>query len=738
MGIEAGYRPYLISNQRTGIDQSVDPWLTPQDAFQGIFDAYQYKGVLYKRDGYSWFDSVPHVLPNALSYQNITSITLGPNSVVTVDAAHGLTGTFFVRLSDVQGITSPANLPRINGTRWVATVNGPTTFTLNNDQAFLGAYTPGTGTASRFPGNPVMAIANWVNEQNVSTIMVLDTKRASIYSISNSCLIPIGIANQFTGTERNQFWYENYRGKIYFTNNVDSMFYWGSASTPSGGLTPFLPQYDGTLAVTKCLMIKAIGSRLCLFNTEEVVVATPIRFPTRVRWCQDGAEPVPGTGVGNPWDEVTPGRGYFADLLDSRYIISLAKSQTNAFIFSQGSDYGVVYEMRPISDPKFAFIFVNVGTSRNINSTFGTILRDRVVSAVGDSGLVITDGNNIGRYDAKIPEFYYTQIQPKNIDLCYGQRFDLYWQTWLLYSSGLPDANGVSISDKNDRVLVYNYQDDAWSIYRLSMAVLGVVDQPKDSPAFSDYGSNLPDWDFNDFGDTTFGDLYQKESPSLLGGDYSGNLWIMNYGGGDAADNQAYLQPTNEGNPITMNLIPRQWFPYAQAGKASQLGFVDFLVDGDVDTDVKVSFQIDNQGSNYLETVFDCFPYENLLLAEIQNITLGNPTLIFAPNHQLENGQTVWIYGVQGSQEFNGQSGVVTVIDSDNISLPIDSTAYDAYLGGGRFSPAPLNATPFWVRVYCGQTGVFHQFSLTSTGVDENFALHASLLWFKETGRIYR
>lgn len=732
MSAPGGYIPFLVAPQKTGVDLSIDPWLTPQDAFQELLDGYQYRGVVYKRDGYSWFDAVPHVLPNAGAYQNITNITNGPNSIVTVNGNHGLTGTHNVRLHDVTGMTSPSGLPSINGTRWVGTFSGgglaTNQFSLNNDQAFGGVYGAASGTASYFPGNAVMCIANWIDENNIVTIMVLDTRRASIYSSSTNCLIPIGISDQFSGDDSQPFWWENYKAKIYFTNNLDTIFYWDTAATEATGLVVFEPEYNGVNTVDTCLMIKAIGSKLCLFNTVE----NGTRLPTRVRWCQDGADPTPGTGVGNPWDELTPGRGYFADLLDSSYLISLAKSQTNAFIMSQGEQFSTFYEMRPISDPKYAFSFTNVGVSRNVNSTFGTIILDKVITAVGNSGLLMTDGNNINRYDERIPDFVLNDIDQETIGRCFGVRNDRLWQTLLLYPSN------VEGTGKNSRVLVYSYLDGSWSSYRIPMCVLGIVDYPKQDPEWDDYGDSLPDWSWQDFGDQTWASSFQRQVPWVVGGDYEGNIWWMDDGGGDAADNVAYLQEEDNGDPISFELTTRQWFPFAKEGLASQFGYVDFLVDADADTDVTVNFQVDNQGNNYLTTQFSCFPFENQLLAQIQNISLTNPCAINAPNHPFSTGDVVFIYGVQGTIELNDNNYTVTVVNSDNITINVNATGFTPYVSGGYVSNKPINASPFWLRVWCGQTGVFHQLTLTTTGVDESFGMHAICNWFKGSGRIYR
>jgi hypothetical protein len=46
---------FPISNFRTGLDQAVEPWLLPRDAYQSVLNAHLYRGVLEKIGGYLLF-----------------------------------------------------------------------------------------------------------------------------------------------------------------------------------------------------------------------------------------------------------------------------------------------------------------------------------------------------------------------------------------------------------------------------------------------------------------------------------------------------------------------------------------------------------------------------------------------------------------------------------------------------------------------------------------------------------
>lgn len=49
------YQPFLMAKYATGLDRSVQPWLTPEDSQEDLFDGYIYRGVWNKRAGYQQY-----------------------------------------------------------------------------------------------------------------------------------------------------------------------------------------------------------------------------------------------------------------------------------------------------------------------------------------------------------------------------------------------------------------------------------------------------------------------------------------------------------------------------------------------------------------------------------------------------------------------------------------------------------------------------------------------------------
>lgn len=75
--------------------------------------------------------------------------------------------------------------------------------------------------------------------------------------------------------------------------------------------------------------------------------------------------------------------------------------------------------------------------------------------------------------------------------------------------------------------------------------------------------------------------------------------------------------------------------------------------------------------------------------AAIAAITQANPGKVTAPAHGLANGALVYLTGIGGMTQLNGRIVTVTVVDADNFTIGIDTTAYAAYTAGGSAAKYP-------------------------------------------------
>lgn len=77
----------------------------------------------------------------------------------------------------------------------------------------------------------------------------------------------------------------------------------------------------------------------------------------------------------------------------------------------------------------------------------------------------------------------------------------------------------------------------------------------------------------------------------------------------------------------------------------------------------------------------------------ISAITQANPGKITTTAaHGLSNGQLVYLDSIGGMTQLNGQVVTVTVVDADEFTIGVNTTAYGAYTSGGNVKLGPQSA----------------------------------------------
>lgn len=87
-----------------------------------------------------------------------------------------------------------------------------------------------------------------------------------------------------------------------------------------------------------------------------------------------------------------------------------------------------------------------------------------------------------------------------------------------------------------------------------------------------------------------------------------------------------------------------------------------------------------------LTSLINVKQYLSLLGRNITAITRANPCVITCPSHNLVSGSQVGITGVNGMTVLNNQIFTLTTLTVDTFSIPVDSSNYTAYTGGGYAS----------------------------------------------------
>ncbi len=183
------YQEFPISNFRSGLNQEVEPWLLPRDAYQSMLNAHLYRGVLEKIQGYQLFAKMSYrqqidmgtpdgiltqfvaVLPSAPSSTNFFgygTLALG-TSAETFNYQNDASATL-INLQGSNGGTGTVNLATSTVTLNFFTPPPANTYSC----VFFQWDTDAGGT------NAIMGIKQYYASDDTQRVMVFDTNRMGI------------------------------------------------------------------------------------------------------------------------------------------------------------------------------------------------------------------------------------------------------------------------------------------------------------------------------------------------------------------------------------------------------------------------------------------------------------------------------------------------------------------------------------------------------------------------------
>lgn len=485
--------------------------------------------------------SITLTLLNPLTGHPVAS-TLGTPGITTDDGAGGIVPTAYFTSGTVNYYTGEFKIILQNGAggagagqiNLAAGMAINVTFNLQNDYFF--------GDTSNF--------FNWINwEPSTNQIVTIPASP-----------IPAGDTQP---EESTQF----QRGFLYLTNNFDpiTLYRKGRLSRPA-----FAVQQAnlgrGRNEILRALDVKTFASRLLIVRpTTTISDGNP--DPQSIRWS---AQFQPTNTVAD-----IPGSGGELSAATSDWINSTKFLKDFNIVNMQNS----VWTFRFTGSAFAPFVFFKINSTKNTSAPYGSIEFDDQITSMGSKGLIFCDGVAVDRYDWKI----FDQFEDINADAfiqCFGQRFDILNQSWMLYPS---DEVNALLSNK---VLLHNYAEDSWATFNMALSCLGIGFGIKDF-TWADFA---PGGLANPAGDIVWGNLReewasylnQAESLRLLGGDFTGKVLQLNDG------------PTDNGTPITFNVTTKKYNPFAPQGVKAQFGYIDVYYTVNPLISLTFNFFIDN------------------------------------------------------------------------------------------------------------------------------------------------
>lgn len=586
--------------------------------------------------------------------------------------------------------------------------------------------------------------------------------------------------------------------RVYFTNGkayqtgtpgTDGIVYYDAANPR---VTQFQPSCvsSGTLDLYGCKLIFSIRGRLVCLHTFEYNGSSTSTFPQRARWCANQAP--------SNWVQDTPGGGGFVDAPTGEQIISAQQLQDQIIVFFTDS----VWALKPVPNPALPFRWEKINSFRACDAKMGSVAYDRYSIAVGQRGITATDSVETTRVDNRIEDFVTDEINDTEFDKIFGARNYAFRRTWLLYP---PDeANDATAA------LIYDDESGAFSKYQFTrevatsivdMNVLGYGYVNQDLAAQDFTVANNLDYSAEDFDDETALSFYWSENAELfLGGDRNGFIHILDT---ETSDNGApieleldsagwnpfqeagqqaqfgyidfycdsdqktlvtvqFFKNDNEDpyqehsfdllpnlnyrssiNQITPNDDPTTGFVITSPGHGLSTGD-QFYIYGVEEASFynDVQWEADSVTANTITVASDITGSGTAITA----ITQANPGQVTAAGHGLSDGDIVYICDVTGMTEVNGNVFTVTVVDDNNFTIGVDTSAYTAYSADGYVFPAYVSGgqiverkffrTKVWKRLYAGGIGYVHNIKIISSGTQDPLKIHAFRPWMRPAGRI--
>jgi len=467
---------FLVGPIKDGIRRDIKPFATPEDSFETMINAFQYRGRIKRRLGYTKLGRLANGTP-VMGLRTWENFGIGVQTLVAFDLtdAYQWNGTTFISL--------PTIMPVVwSGTdyNFFYTINYANALWVTNSKSGLNGFavTNFTGQAGAGPwtvqvtsaGN-TFQIGDQVYFLNVTGGAAANNLRQAIVTVAgNPFTVSASTGGPFTNGVANS-------GMALSTTRTvsgqDGIRYYGQLDNGTGWAN-YNPPIDPNNALAGCLLMFSYRGYLVFLNTTEGNDAGVQNFPNRARWTEIGtpyySEPVPSLPNLQSIDPKAArddlfGRGGANDAPTDEIIVGAAFIRDILIVYFERS----TWRLRFVNNSQNPFVWERVNVELGSDCTFSTIVFDKGLMAIGNRGIVISDGNDTIRFDEKIPDEIFDIAQSNNgLQRVYGIRtFRTRLNFWTFRSA---DATSETYPNQ---VLVFNYNEKTWSIFDDSFTCFG-------------------------------------------------------------------------------------------------------------------------------------------------------------------------------------------------------------------------------------------------------------------------
>lgn len=496
---------FLIGPVKDGLRKDVKPYAIPEDAFEVLNNAFQWRGRIIRRYGYTSLDPAnspsTRLSPDGITFPGNPVMGLRTRELFGIDqqdligfdttSAYRWTGTAFNTLSSVMPVTW-------NGT------NSDFFYTINYANAFWATNgiqgLHGAAIASVSNTNPAVVTTTaphgFSNGQYVTIINVggyaplspsTPVINGQVFLIQNVTPTTFDLTNDGVNFDGTLYAAATATTGIALNSQVsvtgqDGIRYYANCSNNASTVVPigntwvnYNPPIDENNALAGALLMFAYRGYLVFLNTFEGNETAVSQFPNRARWTQIGtpyySNPVPNTpnlqGV-DPFaarDDLF-GRGGANDAPTNEVIIAAGFIRDILVVYFTRS----TWRLRFVNNAQNPFVWERVNVEYGSDSTFSALTFDKGLMTIGNRGIVISDANDTVRFDEKIPDDIFDIRESQNgFKRVYGLRT---FRTRLCYWT-IPDDKFDGTFP--DRVLVFNYDTKNWSYFDDTFTCFGFM-----------------------------------------------------------------------------------------------------------------------------------------------------------------------------------------------------------------------------------------------------------------------
>lgn len=381
-------------------------------------------------------------------------------------------------------------------------------------------------TYSYYPCLPVMGIKEReIQSINEEQTILFDTRYAYTYNGTDfEEFIP---KTAWNSLNYKFFWTENYRGAteyeryFFVTNfipNADNPMRYtnGSTWTDFQPIVAVNPGPINFVMYSAKILISYYGRLLALNTYEGDQASGPgssVNYFNRCRFSQIGS-PV----AADAWRSDLYGKGGFIDAPTNEEIISVAYIKNTLIVFFEQT----TWQLRYVGDYGLPFIWERISSDFGAESTFSSILFNDNVLAVGDKAIIAVNSTDAQRIDLQIPDFVFDDISNSDNgpERVYGIRD--YQKELVYWCYTLEDTQKIF----PNRVLVYNYRNNTYSIFRDNVTCFGTLQITTTEEVL--WNSTKVNWgDYNIYWGG--GGIQQSSFPAMASGNAHGYIQYYGY-----------------------------------------------------------------------------------------------------------------------------------------------------------------------------------------------------------------